>query len=65
LNKTAMINIALYDTKGSKVQQIFQGERPIGIQQFLLNGSKLTNGTYICEIVVNDKRIVRKLVLQK
>jgi spore coat protein A, manganese oxidase len=65
LNKTAMINIALYDTKGSKVQQIFQGERPIGIQQFLVSGSKLTNGTYICEIVVNDKRIVRKLVLQK
>jgi spore coat protein A, manganese oxidase len=65
LDKAAMVSINLYDSKGSRIQQIFKGERPIGIQQFLIDGSRLVNGTYICEIMVNNQRLVRKLILQK
>ena len=65
LTQTQKISIRLFDPKGSLVKHIYQGERPKGLQSFSIDGSKLSNGVYYCEIIVNDKRILRKLVLAK
>lgn len=65
LQGTEKISIRLIDNKGSVINKVFEGERLAGLQNFSIDGSKLANGIYFCEIIVNDKRILRKLVLQK
>ena len=65
LPATKSISISLYDTKGSLVKKVYEGEKPAGMQRILIDGSNMTNGIYFCEILLNDQRIVRKLVLQK
>ena len=65
LQQMEKIGIRLFDNKGSIIKKVFEGERMAGLQNFSIDGSNLANGTYFCEITVNDKRILRKLVLQK
>ncbi len=65
LPATKKISINLYDTKGSLVKKIYEGEKPGGLQRFSIDGSNITNGVYFCEILINEQRILRKLVLQK
>jgi spore coat protein A len=62
---TKKISINLYDTKGSLVKKVYEGEKPAGLQRFSIDGSNMANGIYFCEILINDQRILRKLVLQK
>jgi hypothetical protein len=59
------ISINLYDTKGSLVKKVYEGEKPAGLQRFSIDGGNIANGIYFCEILINEKRILRKLVLQK
>ena len=59
------VNIALYDAKGGLVKKVYEGEKPAGLQRFSIDGSNITNGIYFCEILINEQRILRKLVLQK
>ncbi|HET6767276.1 MAG TPA: multicopper oxidase domain-containing protein, partial [Chitinophagaceae bacterium] len=65
LPATKKISIALYDTKGRLVKKVYEGEKPAGLQRFSIDGSNITNGIYFCEILINEQRILRKLVLQK
>jgi spore coat protein A len=65
LPATKKISIALYDTKGSLVKKIYEGEKPAGLQRFSIDGGNITNGIYFCEILINEQRVLRKLVLQK
>ena len=65
LPATKKISIALYDTKGSLVKKIHEGEKPAGLQRFSIDGGNIANGIYFCEILINEQRILRKLVLQK
>jgi spore coat protein A len=65
LLKTEKISVNLYDAKGSLVKKVFEGEKQPGLQRISIDGSSLSNGIYYCEILVNDQRIARKLVLQK
>ena len=59
------ISINLYDTKGSLVKKVYEGEKPAGLQRFSIDGGNIANGIYFCEILINKQRILRKLVLQK
>ncbi|HEU5164714.1 MAG TPA: multicopper oxidase domain-containing protein [Chitinophagaceae bacterium] len=59
------ISINLYDTKGSLVKKVYEGEKPAGLQRFSIDGDNMANGIYFCEILINGQRILRKLVLQK
>lgn len=65
LNKSSYVVVDLYDAKGTLIQKLYQGLLSIGIHQFTIDGSKLLNGTYVCDILVNNERIVRKVILQK
>ena len=65
LPKPATVLINLYDVKGRRVEQVFNGQRGAGLQQFSINGSGWPNGIYFCEVLVNNQRMVRKLTLQK
>jgi len=65
LAETKKLSISLYDAKGSLVKKIYEGEKQAGIQRIFIDGSNMTNGIYFCEILINEQRILRKLVLQK
>jgi spore coat protein A, manganese oxidase len=65
LPRPSAISISVYDVAGSRIHQVFSGQRDAGLQYFSVNGSRWSNGTYFCEIVVNNQRIVRKLTLRK
>jgi spore coat protein A len=65
LHETKKISIRLYDNKGSLVKQIDEGEKPAGLQSISIDGGNMANGIYFCEILINEQRILRKLVLQK
>jgi len=45
--------------------EVFNGKRQAGLQKFTLDGSQWSNGTYFVEVIVDNQRILRKLVLQK
>jgi len=65
LTETKKVSISLYDIKGSLVKKVYQGERYPGLQRISIDGSTMANGIYFCEIVINEQRFLRKLVLQK
>jgi spore coat protein A len=65
LAKATSVTINLYDSKGSRVKEVYKGKLEKGNQQFTIHGSQWSNGTYFCELVIDDHRIERKLVLQK
>jgi spore coat protein A len=59
------VTIKLYDDKGALIKQVYSGTRSSGLQRFVINGTHLAQGIYLCEITIDDKRILRKLVLEK
>lgn len=65
LDKTAMVTVNLYDVKGSRLLQLHKQQSALGNYQFTVDGNNLENGTYICEIMVDQQRLFRKLILQK
>lgn len=65
LGKTAQIVVNLYDLKGSRLQQLAKAQFAPGNHQFTIDGDGLENGTYICEVIVDQQRLLRKLILQK
>ncbi len=65
LPEAQKVNINVYDSKGTLVKQVYSGSRSAGLQNFMIDGSNMTNGTYFCEIIINNVKFLRKLVLQK
>jgi spore coat protein A len=65
LSQSSTVSVSIYDVTGRRIQQVFSGRRDAGLQQFTVDGSRWSNGAYFCEIVVDGKRLVRKLTLQK
>jgi spore coat protein A, manganese oxidase len=65
LAKPQKVEIRLYDDNGAVVRQVYSGTRSAGLQTLLIKGDDLAQGIYLCEMVLSDKRIIRKLVLQR
>ena len=59
------VSITLYDEKGRLVKQIYSGDHTASFKQWTINGSNMASGVYFCEIMVNNRKFLRKLVLQK
>ena len=65
LRQTATVSLIIYNAQGAVVRQLYQGRKDAGVQEFELDGTKLSSGTYFCELIVNGEKLVRKLVLEK
>ena len=55
-------NDSVYKKKIKKVHNKTFG---IGQQTLTIDGSELVNGMYFCEVIINQKRFLRKMILQK
>jgi hypothetical protein len=58
-------NINVYDTKGALVKKVYSGNISKGMQHQVLNGDQLPGGVYYLELEINDKRVLRKIVLSR
>jgi spore coat protein A len=65
LKQSSTLSVIVYDVKGVIIKQLFSGATSAGLKRFELDGTSLSNGTYLCEVVVDGNKFVRKLVLQK
>ena len=65
LPKSSMVTINIYDSKGALVKKVQNRTMNKGEQQINVDGLEWTKGLYFCELIINNQRIVRKMVLQK
>jgi spore coat protein A, manganese oxidase len=65
LPHASSVFINLYDAKGSLIKKITSSNLAAGAQKIVVNGDKMANGVYYCEVVINGERIVRKMILEK
>ena len=65
LPKSADVMVNMYDSKGGLVKKIQNRSLSKGEQAITIDGTELKNGIYFCEVIINQQRIVRKMILQK
>jgi spore coat protein A len=65
VKQQSAVTVSIYDSKGSLVKRLYDGVSDPGLQQFQLDGSNWSNGSYFCEVIIGKERMMRKLVLQK
>ncbi len=61
----AMVAVNMYDAKGLLVKKVQNGSMSKGSQQLNVDGINMANGVYYCEVIINNQRIMRKMILQK
>ncbi|MBC7486993.1 MAG: T9SS type A sorting domain-containing protein [Cytophagaceae bacterium] len=62
LNASDNINIALYNSQGVFIEDVFTGYLKAGHQSIDYSNQSIADGTYLCKIQSNDKMIVLKLI---
>lgn len=71
-NSTVQVNLAgksslrleVTNMVGQTLQVIDRGVVPAGLQEFVIDGSKLTNGVYFYTVYAGEESITRKMVVQ-
>lgn len=63
LDESVMINISVYNVLGRKVDEIYNGLVPRGINRFSWNGNELSSGIYFITASNNDYVISSKAML--
>jgi spore coat protein A len=64
-NPSSNVRLTIYDSKGSAVQKVYSGKTNAGLQQYNINGSNWSNGIYFLELVINNEKFMRRLILEK
>tara|TARA_B100000795_G_scaffold136838_1_gene102177 strand:+ start:2 stop:9028 length:9027 start_codon:yes stop_codon:yes gene_type:complete len=62
LEKTAQVEIHLYDVAGRWVQTIAQASEMNGMQKVLMNGSDISKGLYFIELNIDGKTYQKKII---
>ncbi len=68
LNKKQNINVAIFNSSGQKVRQIYSGTLPGGTYRFEWNGkndegTSLSSGVYFYRLTTSERSITRKMIL--
>ena len=62
LEKTAQVEIHLYDVAGRWVQTIAQASEMNGMQKVLMNCSDISKGLYFIELNIDGKAYQKKII---
>lgn len=65
LPQTSEVIVNMYDSKGGFIKSVQNKTLSNGQHTIAIDGSELANGIYFCEVIINQQRIVRKMILQK
>ena len=64
LNGGENVTIRIYDTFGRIMENIEQKNLPAGSHHIVWNAEQFTTGIYFCEVVIGNKKVVKKLILK-
>jgi hypothetical protein len=64
LEEKAMVNVALLNSLGQHVKEIFNGDLQPGENKLKIKASNLSEGLYFINITVNNKIISKKLIIE-
>ena len=65
LSQPSDVMVNMYDSKGGLIKKVQNKALGKGQHTIAVDGTELVNGIYFCEIVINQQRILRKMILQK
>ncbi|WP_332736194.1 multicopper oxidase domain-containing protein [Flavihumibacter sp.] len=65
LPQPSSVMVNMYDSKGGLIKKVQNKTLSKGQHTVTIDGTDLVNGIYFCEIVINQQRIMRKIILQK
>lgn len=65
LPQSSDVIVNMYNSKGSIVKKVQNKTLNKGQQTLIIDGTALVNGIYFCEVIINQQRILRKMILQK
>ena len=66
LPTSGVVTIAVYDILGQEVMKLIDGETQVsGKYSVYMSNTELASGVYICVLTLNDKQIVKKLMMLK
>ncbi len=63
--KTSVVTLRVYDTLGSEVQTLVNGEQPAGVYEVLFDASRLASGVYFYRLRTNGFVETKKMILIK
>jgi len=63
-------SLTIFNSKGQKIKSLFNAKINQGLHQFLWQatdqqGHKVASGVYFCQLIVNEKTVLKKMVLLK
>jgi hypothetical protein len=59
---TGDVSIKVYDLLGQEQLTVFEGKSESGSYRTTLDGSKLSNGVYLCELKNGTQRAIKRIV---
>ncbi|TKJ37242.1 hypothetical protein CEE37_14105 [candidate division LCP-89 bacterium B3_LCP] len=65
LQVSSLVNLAVYDVSGRKVEELVNGWRDAGMHEVTFDGSKLSSGIYLYKLDLNQQQITGKMLLLK
>ena len=65
LPEASVILVNIYDSKGRLMKKVQNSLMSKGPQQIKVDGKNWSNGIYYCEVIIDNNRMMRKMILQK
>ena len=65
INNQSNVIIEIYDLLGKKITTLYNGKQNIGTYKALFEPNGLTNGIYLCKVTINNRSVVKKMVITK
>ena len=65
LLKNGLVNISLFNPKGSLVKELINKQMTTGIHNLIIDSSNLESGNYECIILVNNMKHLIKMIVIK
>lgn len=59
------VSIEIFDLMGKSVAKVFEGKQSAGSFKAVFEPNGLTNGVYLCKIIVNNQTAVKKMIITK
>ncbi len=64
LEKKASLNLVVTNLLGQQVMKIERGDVPAGSHEFIIDGSKLSNGVYFYTVNAGEESVTRKMIVE-